>query len=211
MVRAVVAGILLACAAVAALVAAFAVTDSLAQRPESRQAQGPEKVWKPGEVHTGNTLICVHVFNATSFGHEHAVVGKVKEGEIHLGAAQNAGHVIADLTSFLADPEYARKLIGLPGESDADTQKQVTTNMLGREVLDVLQFPTASATLESVRLLPQKSNNGLPQYYTCMSGASSGTNVLAAAQAACGGASSVWFPDLRRSTSSLGFGVMVKF
>src|SRR6202042_624832 len=46
---------------------------------------------------------------------------------------------------------------------------------------------------------PPGGNNGLPQYYTCMSGASAMTNVLSAAQSACGGASSVWFPDLRRS------------
>jgi hypothetical protein len=44
-----------------------------------------------------------------------------------------------------------------------------------------------------------------------MTGATSGTADLAAAQAACGGAANVWFPDLRRSTSSLGFGVLVKF
>jgi Putative beta-barrel porin-2, OmpL-like. bbp2/Carboxypeptidase regulatory-like domain len=60
-------------------------------------------------------------------------------------------------------------------------------------------------------ITPPGGNNGLPQYFTCMSGASSGTANLAAAQAACGGPGNVWFPDLRRSTSSLGFGVMVKF
>jgi hypothetical protein len=60
-------------------------------------------------------------------------------------------------------------------------------------------------------ITPPGGNNGLPQYYTCMSGATSGTANLAAAQAACGGASNVWFPDLREGTSSLGFGVMVKF
>ena len=60
-------------------------------------------------------------------------------------------------------------------------------------------------------ITPPGGNNGLPQYYTCMSGASSGTGDLTAATAACGGPGNVWFPDLRRSTSSLGFGVMVKF
>ena len=58
---------------------------------------------------------------------------------------------------------------------------------------------------------PPGGNNGLPQYYTCSSGATSGTANLAAAQVACGGASSVWFPDLRRSEAKLSFGVMVKF
>jgi hypothetical protein len=60
-------------------------------------------------------------------------------------------------------------------------------------------------------ITPPGGNNGLPQYYTCMNGTSAGTGALPAAQAACGGAGNVWFPDLRESTSSLGFGVMVKF
>jgi len=54
--------------------------------------------------------------------------------------------------------------------------------------------------------------NGFPQNYTCMSGATSGTSNLAAAEAACGGGgSSVWFPDLRRSEGKASVGVMVKF
>jgi hypothetical protein len=60
-------------------------------------------------------------------------------------------------------------------------------------------------------ITPPGGNNGLPQYFSCINGTSSGTGNLAAAQAACGGASDVWYPDLRESTSSLGFGVMVKF
>jgi hypothetical protein len=59
---------------------------------------------------------------------------------------------------------------------------------------------------------PPGGNNGLPQYYTCASGATSGTNNLAGAEAACGGgADSVWFPDLRRSEAKISAGVMVKF
>jgi hypothetical protein len=59
---------------------------------------------------------------------------------------------------------------------------------------------------------PPGGNNGLPQYYTCSSGASAMTNVLAAAETACGGGiGSVWFPDLRKSETKLSVGVMVKF
>ena len=59
---------------------------------------------------------------------------------------------------------------------------------------------------------PPGGNNAYPQYYTCMSGASSMTNVLSAAESACGGgAGSVWFPDLRRSEPKASAGVMVKF
>jgi len=59
---------------------------------------------------------------------------------------------------------------------------------------------------------PPGGNNGLPQYYTCMSGATAGTGNLAAAEVACGGGpGSVWFPDLRRSEAKVSVGVMVKF
>jgi hypothetical protein len=58
---------------------------------------------------------------------------------------------------------------------------------------------------------PPGGNNGAPQYYTCTSGATAGTANLAGAQAACGGAGNVWFPDLRHSETKLSVGVMVKF
>jgi hypothetical protein len=59
---------------------------------------------------------------------------------------------------------------------------------------------------------PPGGNNGYPQYYTCKSGATSGTGSLAAAEAACGGGlGSVWFPDLRNSEAKISVGVMVKF
>jgi hypothetical protein len=59
---------------------------------------------------------------------------------------------------------------------------------------------------------PPGGNNGLPQDFTCASGASSLTNNLGAAETACGGGlSSVWFPDLRKSETKLSIGVMVKF
>ncbi len=59
---------------------------------------------------------------------------------------------------------------------------------------------------------PPGGNNGAPQYYTCASGATSGTGTLSAAEAACGGGlGSVWFPDLRRSEAKISIGLMVKF
>jgi hypothetical protein len=97
-------------------------------------------------------------------GHEHAIVGCVREGVIYLGATQSAGRVVADLTSFVVDPESGRKVLGLPGESDPDTQKKVTANMRGPDVLDVVKFPTATGNITSARLLQQPSTNGLPQY-----------------------------------------------
>ena len=58
---------------------------------------------------------------------------------------------------------------------------------------------------------PPGGNNGSPQYFTCMSGATSGTSVLTQAYSACGGPGSVWFPDLRHSETKLSLGVLVKF
>jgi hypothetical protein len=59
---------------------------------------------------------------------------------------------------------------------------------------------------------PPGGNNGFPQNFTCSTGATSGTNNLAAAEVACGGGpSSIWFPDLRRSETKVSLGVMVKF
>ncbi len=59
---------------------------------------------------------------------------------------------------------------------------------------------------------PPAGDNAFPQYYTCMSGITSGTANLSAAETACGGGlSSVWFPDLRHSEAKISVGVMVKF
>ena len=60
-------------------------------------------------------------------------------------------------------------------------------------------------------ITPPGGNNGSPADFVCNTGASAGTNSLAAAYAACGGAGSVWFPDLRRGQASISAGVLVKF
>ena len=60
-------------------------------------------------------------------------------------------------------------------------------------------------------ITPPGGNNGSPQYYVCGSGATAGTNNLAAATASCGGAGNVWFPDLRKTQTLFSAGVMVKF
>jgi hypothetical protein len=60
-------------------------------------------------------------------------------------------------------------------------------------------------------ITPPGGNNGVPTQFVCNSGSPSGASDLATAYANCGGAGSVWFPDLRRSESKLSVGVMVKF
>jgi hypothetical protein len=60
-------------------------------------------------------------------------------------------------------------------------------------------------------ITPPGGNNGSPQYFVCSSGASSGQTALGPAETACGGgASSVWFPDLRKDESFIDLSIMVK-
>jgi hypothetical protein len=61
-------------------------------------------------------------------------------------------------------------------------------------------------------ITPPGGNNGSPQYYACITGASSGQSTLAAAETACGGGlSSVWFPDLRKDQPFIDMDILVKF
>ena len=60
-------------------------------------------------------------------------------------------------------------------------------------------------------ITPPGGNNGAPSQLVCSSGAPAGTNDLPTAYGNCGGAGSVWFPDLRRSQATVSVGVMVKF
>jgi hypothetical protein len=58
---------------------------------------------------------------------------------------------------------------------------------------------------------PPGGNNGSPANYVCSSGATAGTNDLQQATANCGGAGSVWFPDLQKTQTSWSAGILVKF
>jgi polyisoprenoid-binding protein YceI len=86
------------------------------------------------------------------FGHQHAVMGKLKEGSVQLGARQNAGRLVFDMVSFSADTAEARRYVKLPGETNAKTRKDVTDSMLGKDVLDVAKFPTAVFEIDSAIL-----------------------------------------------------------
>jgi hypothetical protein len=60
-------------------------------------------------------------------------------------------------------------------------------------------------------ITPPGGNTGSPSQYVCAAGGSAGTSDLATAYANCGGAGSVWFPDLRRGQATISAGIMVKF
>lgn len=100
----------------------------------------------------------------TGFGHEHGVIGKVKQGRINIAAPREAGGLEIDMTSFIADSPEARKFVGLEGQTDATTQQQVNANMLGADVLNVARFPTARFDVKEITKLPEPSKHGLAQY-----------------------------------------------
>lgn len=124
------------------------------------EPQVPAKSLAQGEVDTQRSRVYIRV-GKTGFGHEHAVVGMLKAGQVSLGHEDNAGELIFELGSFVADPDYARQYIGLEGLSDPATQQKVTANMRGSEVLDVARFPTANFRIKSARLTQRKSSKGL--------------------------------------------------
>lgn len=96
------------------------------------------------------------------FGHEHAVTGRLKSGAVQIGATKNAGQIVFDMPSFDADNDEARQYIGLTGATDIKTRQEVNANMLGPDVLDTKQYPTAMFEVESAVILGKRSREGRP-------------------------------------------------
>lgn len=113
--------------------------------PSARQA-----ATAPGDVLVDSSRVFVFV-GKKGLGHEHAIVGHMKSGHVHLGAGKNAGTLTFAMKSFRADTADARKYLGLAGETDAGTQASVTANMLGKDVLDVDTYPEATFTIRSAK------------------------------------------------------------
>jgi polyisoprenoid-binding protein YceI len=85
----------------------------------------------------------------TGLGHPHGVEGRLASGHLFLGATQNAGDLVFDMRTFIADTPAARARVGLEGDTDAATQKKVNANMRGPDVLDVESFPQARFRITS--------------------------------------------------------------
>lgn len=120
-----------------------------------RSAEGAD------EVDLKTSRVYMHV-GKTGFGHEHAVVGRLKSGRLRLGADEDAGSLVFDMPTFDADTTAARRYIGLKGETDAGTRQEVNTNMLGPAVLDVRKYPTATFAIRSALRTKEKSRDGHP-------------------------------------------------
>ena len=116
----------------------------------------------PGEINTSISRIYVHV-EKTGFGHEHGVEALVKSGHLQLGANQNAGEIVFDMTSFNADTDAARRYVGLEASTDAKAREEVNQNMRGPDVLDVNQYPTATFTVTSIQPIRARRPNAPQQ------------------------------------------------
>lgn len=126
---------------------------------QTRAARGHAAKAPPSvmdQVDTQSSRVYVHV-GKTGLGHEHAIVGKIRGGQIHLGASRNAGTIVFDMASFAADTAAARRYIGLHGTSSSSTQQAVTANMRGPDVLNVQRYPTATFAIASA--LPLKASD----------------------------------------------------
>lgn len=114
------------------------------------QKKSEEPTVDPGEVELKTSRVYAFV-GKTGLGHEHAVIGTLKSGELHLGREKDAGKLEFDMRSFVADTSDARRYVGLKGETDRGTAQKVTSNMLGPEVLNVASFPTATFEIASIK------------------------------------------------------------
>jgi polyisoprenoid-binding protein YceI len=101
----------------------------------------------------------------TGLGHEHGAAGRLRRGFLRLGAATEAGVLEFDMASFVADTKEARQAVGLAGETDAATARQVNDNMRGPQVLDVEHHPTATFVVKSA-LPPKGQPSGQRVQYT---------------------------------------------
>ena len=100
----------------------------------------------------------------TGLGHRHGVEGQLKSGSIDLGLAEDAGELVFDMTSFDADTDDARKYLGLDGSTDASTRDQVNVNMKNTAILNTEEFPTATFTIMSAKLIVEKNRDGKAEY-----------------------------------------------
>jgi polyisoprenoid-binding protein YceI len=114
------------------------------------------------EVDTDASRVFIKVGKATRLGHEHGVQGNLKSGKLTLGGE---GELVFDMASFTADTVEARKRVGLASTEVPDKdKKEVTKTMLGKDVLDVDKYPTATFRITTIKPL-DKQTAGEPGMY----------------------------------------------
>jgi polyisoprenoid-binding protein YceI len=124
------------------------------------RAQSPPLA--PGDINLEASRIYVFV-DKTGFGHQHGVEGRLREGGLRL-TGRAAGRMVFDLQSLKADTALARRYVGLKGEIDQKTQRDVTATMQSPDVLDVRRFPSATFSMNSVLPVETRTKSGKTQY-----------------------------------------------
>ena len=145
----------------------FRSTNAVVARPQQTVATAnandvPEEL-EPSQVSLKKSRVYVFV-DKTGFGHQHGIEGRLKSGQVTLGAVESAGEFVFDMTSFDGDSDAARRSVGLEGSTDLSTRRQVNDNMKGATILNVAQYPTATFAIKSATLLDKKSRTGAALY-----------------------------------------------
>ncbi|MCA9118945.1 MAG: YceI family protein [Planctomycetaceae bacterium] len=151
---------------VACLMSLAALSSAFGQSRVASTEQGrePERLtFERGDVYLDSSRVFIHVYK-TGLGHEHGVVGTLKQGRILLDAQRGGGELVFDMQSFDADSDQARRYFGLTGSTDASTRQQVNANMHSSSILDSPNHPTAVFRISSISKLAQPSRRNLPQY-----------------------------------------------
>jgi len=117
----------------------------------------------PGDIELSASRVFIFV-DKTGLGHQHAVEGQLSPSQLILGAEKGAGRLVFNMDSFDADTRRARQYLGLPGDTDEGTRKQVNNNMKGRDVLDTTKYPQAILDIEKALPTGKLNPKGAPEY-----------------------------------------------
>jgi polyisoprenoid-binding protein YceI len=127
-----------------------------AVRSQTPAKDADKKAGTAYEVDTRASRVYVKV-DPDGRGHAHGIVGQLTSGAVTLGAAEKAGQLVFDLTSFDADDPEVRKYVGVEGKMSDSDRRGVTRAMLGSRVLDTQEYPTATYTIASVKPLDRQA------------------------------------------------------
>jgi polyisoprenoid-binding protein YceI len=133
-----------------------------ASAQQTAAAKQPPTALAAGDVYLPSSNVYVLV-GKTGLGHEHGVQGSLASGRLRLGVPSDAGELVFDMKSFVADTPTARRRVGLDGESSASTRRQVNANMLGPDVLNVGAYARAVYRVDS-SLLEPSTNTAKSRY-----------------------------------------------
>ena len=153
-----------ALAVILALAGGFVITTNGRAQPAPNAAgEANATTVEIGDVDLRKSRVYIPV-GKTGLGHEHAVEGRLKCGKLLLSGDASTSFLEFDMPTFAADGDAPRKYVGLNGTTPPATQRAVTANMLGPDVLNVRKYPIARLDQLKVIALPDRSARGLVQY-----------------------------------------------